>query len=99
MSEWKETPKTTSFQKAISVAFKKGLREGRWEAFRVAPAVMHYGPLPPVEHVHTQEGETLAAKGYEPPELGRAELLFTCPSMVSRARDTQTKGGLFIWLN
>jgi hypothetical protein len=83
----------------LDSAVKQGLREQRWEAYRISPAVLYIGSLPPTEHVHLLNGDRVKATGYKRPSVGRCDLDMTCPRFVEKVQNLQNRAGVFIWLN
>ncbi len=84
--------------KATSRYMIEALKDSRWEAYRIAPAVWHYGPTGPPDHAHLQNGVKVSTKGYEWME-GRVDLQLTCADWLGTLAMLRLRGMLFFWLN
>lgn len=83
----------------LDTALKEGLRAGRWELYRIAPAIWHAGPLSDDTHAHLVNGDRIGVKGYERPEPGRCDMAATCLDSVRKITKLQQRGRWFFWLN
>jgi hypothetical protein len=83
----------------MDALMKEGLKRGDWQGYRISGAVVHYGPLPVAEHAHLLLGDRVKLKGYEKNTPMRCDLDMTCRRFALKARDVQSRGGIFLWLN
>ena len=83
----------------LDALMKEGLKRGDWEVYRVSGAVVHYGPLPTTAHAHLLNGDRVKLRGYEKNTPIRCDLDMTCRRFALKAREVQSRGGIFLWLN